>query len=85
MATSPAPASDAIVELLGWIASGEARRIRLTVGLSRPELARDIGCDPAAIARWEVGDRRPRGEYALAYHRVLRRLRSRIADPVPAA
>lgn len=84
MEPSPAPASEAIVELLGWIASGEALRVRLAARLSRPELARDIGCDPAAIARWESGDRRPRGEYALQYHHVLQRLRV-LTDRVPAA
>ena len=51
--------------------SGEARRIRTAGGLSLSEVASTVGVSPAAVSRWESGQRRPYGRPALAYARLL--------------
>ena len=71
---------DRVVEVCEWIRSGYARDLREGYGLSQAEIARDVGCSQAAIVRWEKGERRPRGNNALAYHRVLSVLAARTPD-----
>lgn len=51
--------------------SGDARRIRTASGLSLSEVASAISVSPAAVSRWESGQRRPYGRPALAYARLL--------------
>jgi DNA-binding transcriptional regulator YiaG len=52
------------------------RAIRLEAGLSQKELAQDLGVTQVALARYESGQRRPRGARLLAYVELLRTLRA---------
>jgi len=54
--------------------SGKARQARIDAGLSQAEIAAVAGVNQTTIALWELGRRRPRGEAALRYARLLRRL-----------
>jgi DNA-binding transcriptional regulator YiaG len=51
--------------------SGDARRIRLTSGLSLEEIGAPCGVDQSTIYRWEIGLRAPQGEAAIRYLAVL--------------
>lgn len=65
-------------ELLAWIrgacVSGRAQSIREAASISRSELARDVGVTEPTVSRWENGARSPKGDAALRYAEVLRRL-----------
>jgi predicted transcriptional regulator len=52
-------------------ASGEARLIRESAGLSLTEAGAGAKVDRITIHRWEVAKRRPRGEAALRYLDLL--------------
>ena len=54
--------------------SGEARRLRETADLSLSEIASEVGVDTSTIHRWEKGIRRPNGDAAIKYLKVLDRL-----------
>jgi transcriptional regulator with XRE-family HTH domain len=56
------------------VRSGRARVIRERAGLSLSEMARSTGDNVSTIARWEAGERSPRGEVAKRYARLLREL-----------
>lgn len=56
------------------LAAGTARATREAAGLSQGEVAAAVGVSPAAVALWEAGQRRPRGEAGAAYGRLLREL-----------
>jgi DNA-binding transcriptional regulator YiaG len=56
------------------IRSGKARAIREAAGLSRSEIADSIKVNQSSIARWENGERMPRGPAAQRYGRLLREL-----------
>jgi transcriptional regulator with XRE-family HTH domain len=56
--------------------NGGARAIREGAGLSASETARIVGVSPAAISRWERGERTPRSEKAECWAQLLRRLNS---------
>jgi DNA-binding transcriptional regulator YiaG len=51
--------------------TGDARRLRLAAGLSLREVAREVGCGPSTVHRWETGQRRPHGRAALRYAELL--------------
>lgn len=55
-------------------ASGSARAIREAAGLSLAEVAEPVGVSRQAVLRWELGQRRPRGEPAFRYLDVLEEL-----------
>jgi transcriptional regulator with XRE-family HTH domain len=56
-------------ECQGW---GERLiRCRTTLGLSQREAAQKIGVDQATLAKWERGDREPRGQFAVEAERFL--------------
>jgi len=57
--------------------SGHARELRLGAGLSQAEIATYCGVTPTAVALWETGQRRPRGEAAHRYARLIRLLKER--------
>lgn len=58
--------------------NGVGRALRLSAGLSLREVADDVGAgDPSTVYRWEMGQRRPRGEMAERYGDLLDRLASR--------
>lgn len=56
------------------IAEGEARRLREQAGVTLSEVAGASRVDTATVWRWENGQRRPRGDIALRYLKVLDRL-----------
>lgn len=58
--------------------SGEARKRRLAAQLSLREVADACGVDPAAIQKWETGQRLPRRDAALRYLAVIEMI-SRVA------
>lgn len=68
-----------------WCINGRARSIREASGFSLSEIAKAIEVlgprrpDISAVSRWEKGERRPRGELAVAYGRVLARLDRRLS------
>jgi transcriptional regulator with XRE-family HTH domain len=66
------------VRQVAWVRrlarNGNARVIREGAGLSASEIARELGVSPAAVSRWERGERTPRGKSAEAWAAVLRRL-----------
>ncbi|MDP9389119.1 MAG: helix-turn-helix domain-containing protein [Actinomycetota bacterium] len=76
---------------LAWVRamclSGEARELRQANHVSLSEVGTDVGGErplsATTVQRWETGKRLPRGDQALAYAAVLRRLR-RAARRVPA-
>lgn len=51
--------------------NGEARTRREAAQLSLSEVASNCGVDTSTVWRWETGQRRPRGEAALRYWRLL--------------
>jgi transcriptional regulator with XRE-family HTH domain len=59
-------------------ASGRGARLRREAGISQNELAGAIGVTGAALCRWENGERRPSGEPALRYARVLQSIGGRL-------
>ena len=67
-----------LVQARDLAASGRGAQLRQGAGLSQTELAETIGVTGAALCRWEGGGRRPTGEAALRYARVLQRL-----EPIP--
>jgi DNA-binding transcriptional regulator YiaG len=60
--------------------SGEAIRLRRRLGLSQAGIAGAVGCEPATVSRWESRVRRPRGELAVRYGRLLAELQRLIAE-----
>lgn len=68
MAPTTAPSLALVRRLL---ASGEARRVREAAGLSRADIARDLGVDESTVQRWEAGARSPRAEVGLKYGEML--------------
>jgi transcriptional regulator with XRE-family HTH domain len=63
-----------LIEVRAAVHSGQAARVRELAGLSQLEIAELVGVTPAAISRWEAGERRPTGERAVTYGRVLRQI-----------
>ena len=51
--------------------SGAARSIRLGAQLTLNAISQEVGVSIATVCRWELGQRVPRGDAALAYARVL--------------
>ncbi len=58
-------------------ASGAARLVRLTSGISLREMGRAVGVDAATILKWERGEHRPRGAAAIRWTDELTRLAER--------
>lgn len=78
----PTVADESLV-LHKWITSGRARELRLGAGLSLAAVAADCEVAPAAVLRWERGERTPRGRNVGVYFRFLSRLAAmRDAGPV---
>ena len=76
-------------EQLAWVrgicSSGHAQTIREAAGVSRGEVARDADCAEPTIWRWERGLRTPKGDAALRYAKVMRRLERLVkSQAVPA-
>lgn len=58
----------------------EARRVREAAGLSLTDVAPAIPADYSTVARWERGERVPRGRAALRYAQLIERLRRQIGE-----
>ena len=54
--------------------TGMARTIREAAGLSLTEVARSAGVDRTTVFRWEHAERRPSGDAAIRYLRMLEEL-----------
>lgn len=54
--------------------TGAAKAIRQSAGVSLAEVAADVGVTRSCVHRWERGVRRPRGDAALRYLRLLEEL-----------
>jgi transcriptional regulator with XRE-family HTH domain len=66
------------VQQVTWVRrlarTGNARTLRESAGLSISEVARELGVSPAAVSRWERGQRVPRGASAERWARLLRQV-----------
>jgi DNA-binding transcriptional regulator YiaG len=60
--------------------SGRGREVRKAGGLTVAELAALVEVSPAAVCRWEIGDRRPTGVRAVRYALALRLVAKAVAD-----
>jgi transcriptional regulator with XRE-family HTH domain len=63
-----------LTRVRGLAADGTARTLRLEAGLSLGEVAQHVGVGIPTVSRWEQGERRPRGRYALRYGALLEAL-----------
>ena len=61
-----------LVEARRAAETGQARELREAAGLSQGEIARAAFVSPATVSRWEARVRRPTGEPAVRWARVLR-------------
>jgi transcriptional regulator with XRE-family HTH domain len=52
-----------------------ARAIRDAAGVSQQQIADELGVNRVSVARWELGERIPRGELRLRYVVLLEGLR----------
>jgi len=59
--------------------SGKARAARESAGLSPAEVASALGVSRQTVGLWESGKRKPTADHALAYGRLLARLRKEAA------
>jgi DNA-binding transcriptional regulator YiaG len=66
-----------IAEARELLASGRATEMRKVARLSQGEVALFCGVDPAAVSRWESGQRSPRGAAAIRFARLMRELEGR--------
>jgi DNA-binding transcriptional regulator YiaG len=57
-----------------------AKAIRLGVGVTQQQLADELGVDRVTVARWESGERTPRGELRLRYVALLEKLSELLRD-----
>ncbi len=62
--------------------SGRAVEIRKAARLSQGEVAAVCRVDPAAVSRWEGGQRSPRGSAAKRYAKLIRALERHLAEAV---
>jgi len=63
-----------VVRIRKLARSGKGQAFRERAGLSRADVAREVKVHQSTIGRWEEGTRAPRGDAALRYGRLLRRL-----------
>ncbi len=64
----------ALIRMRQRLTDGTAKQLRIEHGLARTEVAATIGVTYQALQKWELGTRRPRGEHAVAYARLLDKL-----------
>ena len=57
-----------------YLARLPGRAIREAAGVSQQRLASELGVHRISVARWEAGDRQPRGELRRRYVKLLRDL-----------
>lgn len=51
-----------------------AKAIRMAAGVSQQRLADELGVHRVSVARWELGQRRPRGRLLVSYGALLDQL-----------
>jgi DNA-binding transcriptional regulator YiaG len=56
-----------------------ARAIRHEAGVSQQQVADELGVNRVTVARWELGERAPRGELRLRYIALLDELQQAVA------
>jgi HTH-type transcriptional regulator/antitoxin MqsA len=56
-----------------------AKAIRLAAGVTQQQIAVELQIDRVTVARWELGERTPRGELRLRYIALLDELREAVA------
>lgn len=66
--------AEELQQLRELTSNGGARAIRESARLSQADVALSVQTDPSTIARWERGERLPRGDAAVRYARLLARL-----------
>ncbi len=73
--------SDLALLIEGRLAAGSGRgkRLREAAGLNQSDLARLASVSPAAVNRWEAGERVPTGPSAIAYAKALRAIAQEMA------
>ncbi len=71
-----------LTRLRTFLRTGAGRELRLRAGLSLREVAEAVGTSNVTVLKWERGDQVPRGPAAIAYWRLLQRLRRRAAARV---
>ena len=71
MDTEPRAIRAALAQLSGWITTGQARELREHAHMSRLSVAAEMQVWPSTIARWEAGERTPRGRSAIEYYTFL--------------
>jgi DNA-binding transcriptional regulator YiaG len=77
MLTAMDPLTQLIVEVEARVATPsavEGREIRQRLGVTQQRVAEAVGVHWTTVARWESGQRRPRGAAASRYYDLLRRL-----------
>jgi len=69
----------ALAEIRRKCADGRARSVRLTCDITHREIGARCGVAGSTVARWEIGERVPRGRPALRYARLIEALERQIA------
>jgi DNA-binding XRE family transcriptional regulator len=64
----------AVVEMRHLVANGRAAEIRRLAGATQADVARAVGCSPAAISLWESARRVPSSKLGRRYARALAQL-----------
>lgn len=55
-----------------------AKAIRAAAGATQADVAAELGVHRITVARWEQGERRPRGDLAARYAAVIDQLRREV-------
>jgi DNA-binding transcriptional regulator YiaG len=71
MDTNPTPTATELARVRRLCATGAARAIRETAGLSLAEVGAAAHVERTTIWKWEKARRRPHGDAAIRYLRVL--------------
>ena len=59
---------------------GQARKIRVLAGVSQQRLADELEVDRVTVARWESGERSPRGALRAKYAELLGELQRALVN-----
>ena len=59
----------------------DAKAIRQAAMVTQAQIAKELGVGRVSVARWEGGERVPRGELRFRYTRLLEELREAVGSP----